>query len=52
MREIVVKVQVYNGKWQFAGNTENCRELTWVLLGKCPPMTLLPLILGEALTCK
>ena len=30
----------------------NCRKLTWALLGSCPPMTPLPLILGEALTCK
>lgn len=30
----------------------NCRKLTRALLGSCPPMTPLPLILGEALTCK
>ena len=30
----------------------NCRKLTWALLGGSPPMTPLPLILGETLTCK
>ena len=31
---------------------KNCRKLMWALLGSCPPMTPLPLIPGEALTCK
>ena len=30
----------------------NCQKLTSALLGSCPPMTPLPLNLGEALTCK
>ena len=30
----------------------NCWKLAWALLGGCPPMTPLPLILGEDLTWK
>ena len=42
-----MEVQVYDCTQQFAGDTENCRELTKI--DNKPPMDPPPQILGEAL---
>jgi len=48
-----VQVTTAHGNLQATPKTAvNGQKLLWALLGSCPPMTTLLLILGEALTCK